>query len=154
MPTEPMNPLVVYGLRQWSESSESEEGLNKYDIIFARADGPLIPMQKPNGIFQIIMPNPDGSGYELRESGTMSAESARQMSEQVYQIACSLEHIDGLYCLYISPHGLVARGEEHMVERAPSIMGRMRNALEDACGPIEFHEVAGDHLFLPINMPA
>jgi|GEM_PF-4121861 len=97
-------------------------------------------------VIQGLSSNEKLEGYELNGS---FERRARAESEQVHQLASALQSIKGLTWLYITPVGLIAKGYDEMVAQAPIIIPKMRKAMEDVLGTIQFEEVPAYELTVP-----
>ena len=141
-----MKPLVVYGLKH----SSDENNLQRRFIIFnCILPGALIPMKNSIYVVHLIQLDPldyNHTGYELNDGWERRA---RQEGDHLYRLAHALQRTDGLAWLYILRTGFVAMGGERMEKCAPQIIPKMRQVLEDVCGPIQFEEVPERELFLP-----
>ena len=109
--------------------------------------GILVRMQNVGYmVLQSYAKNPAAGHYVLEGQ---YERVAKKEGDHVYRLAHALQRIDGLYCLIITPAGLVAKGEEHMAERADTIIPQMHQALKDVCGPLDSFEVPGNELWIP-----
>ena len=136
-----MKPMVIYGLKH----APVEHQTQRHFIIFScLIPGALIPMQGRYDIYHVHKFDPNG--YELDDGWERRAKAC---GDEVYCLAHALQRTEGLHWLYIFPTGFVAMGEEHMAKCAPAIMTKMRQALEEVCGPIDFNEIPGRELWLP-----
>ncbi len=132
-------PLVVYGLKP----SPVDHDATRHFIVFnCIVPGELVRMK--SSAYLVFRYGTDG--YEL--SGDWERR-ARSEGDDVYRLAHALQHTRGLYWLYILPTGFVAKGEAHMAAEAPHIIPKMRQALADVCGDIQFEEVPARELWIP-----
>lgn len=141
-----MKPLVVYGLKHRPDESDPQRRFIIFNCILP---GALVPMKNSIYVVQRIQLTPldyHPVGYELTGGWE---NRARREGDHVYRLAHALQRIDGLSWLYILRSGFIAMGGENMEKCAPQIIPKMRQALEDVCGPIQFEEVPERELWLP-----
>ena len=141
-----MKPLVVYGLKH---RPDEEDKQRRFIIFNCILPGALIPMKNSIYVVHRIQLDPLDYhlvGYELTGGWE---NRARNEGDHVYRLAHALQRTDGLSWLYILRSGFVAMGGEHMEKCASQIMPKMRQALEDVCGAIQFEEAPERELWLP-----
>jgi hypothetical protein len=135
-----MKPLVVYGLKHSPVDHHKQRCFIIFNCIMP---GALVPM-KQHSIY--VVQKYDPAGYELVGHWERRA---RDYGDELYRLAHALQRTEGLSWLYILRTGFIAKGGEKMEACALQIIPKMRQALEDVCGEIQFEEVPERELWIP-----
>lgn len=142
-------PIVTFGVKK---NNTVLKGMATHSVIFTCIEpGVIILMETDIFLAYRKFSSHEEAKKQKHQFQITSVE--QQHAERAGKTTVRLMHLlkktDGLNWLYILPTGLVSLLWKDSLKYAPEIIERMKSALTEVCGELDFLEVPGRELWVP-----